>query len=366
MKPPQPTLSGRLGLDADAIIRVPYLNEEDVADMVTAAGGDPHKWARSIHVFAGGHPQLVDARVAGLEQRGWNEKEILASIVPFKGSTNDMEEERKAVRSRLLQELPPNATEVLLRLSLLHGNFDRAMALVVADAPDAVPRAGLEFDFLVGPWIEQVGPDRYRLSPLLKDSATAGLSPALQQSIKSNVMKYLIKQRPFPADQLLQVFLIAFEQHDREGLTWFGHAVLGASSNPKKTQFKRLAQEVSVFALVDWGEGKPLHPRRSPAVHLASFCPAACRSGDRQYEAGKEACGSRIGREQLSRRRAPAISRCHDLHDGNARNRYPDQAKEVAAHAFKLSCDTRDAADLCKPPSHWRPVRRPAADRHAR
>ena len=366
MKPPQPTLSGRLGLDADAIIRVPYLNEEDVADMVTAAGGDPHKWARSIHVFAGGHPQLVDARVAGLEQRGWNEKEILASIVPFKGSTNDMEEERKAVRSRLLQELPPNATEVLLRLSLLHGNFDRAMALVVADAPDAVPRAGLEFDFLVGPWIEQVGPDRYRLSPLLKDSATAGLSPALQQSIKSNVMKYLIKQRPFPADQLLQVFLIAFEQDDREGLTWFGHAVLAASSNPKKTQFKRLAQEVSVFALVDWGEGKPLIPDDAPAVHLASFCAAAGRSGDRQYEAGKEACGSRLGRKQLSRRRAPAISRCHDLHDGNARDRYPDQAKEMAAHAFKPSCDTRDAADLCKPPSHRRPVWRPAADRHAR
>jgi hypothetical protein len=271
VKPPQPTLSGRLGLDGEAIIRVPYLTEEDVADMVKAAGGNPHKWARSIHAFAGGHPQLVDARVAGLEQRGWNEKEILANIVPFKDLPNDVEDERKAVRGRLLEELQPNATELLLRLSLLHGNFDRSMALVAADTPIAVPHGGLVFDFLVGPWIEQVGPDRYRLSPLLKDSGTAGLSLLLQQSIKSNVMKYLIKQRPFPADQLLQVFLIALQQDNREGLTWFGHAVLAASSNPKKTQFKRLAQELSVFALVDWGEGKPLVPDDAALSTLLRF-----------------------------------------------------------------------------------------------
>jgi hypothetical protein len=186
MKPPQPTLSGRLGLNADAIIRVPYLTEEDVTNMVRAAGGHPQKWARSIHAFAHGHPQLVDARVAGLEQRGWNEKEILADIVPLRDAPNDMAEERRAVRSRLLEELQPNAIDLLLRLSLLHGNFDRPMALVAAETPTAVPQAGLVFDFLVGPWIEQLGPERYRLSPLLKESGTVDLALPLQQTIKTN------------------------------------------------------------------------------------------------------------------------------------------------------------------------------------
>jgi hypothetical protein len=134
------------------------------------------------------------------------------------------------------------------------------MALVVADTPAAVAQAGLTFDFLIGPWIEQVGPTRYRLSPLLKDSGTAGLAAALQREIKSNVLHYLMVQRPFPADQMLQVFLIAFQQNDREGLNWFGHAILAASSKPKKSQFRRLAQEVSVFTLVDRGEGVPLVP----------------------------------------------------------------------------------------------------------
>jgi tetratricopeptide (TPR) repeat protein len=271
-KPPHPTLSSRLGLDDDAIIRVPYLTLEDVANMVRGAGGDPQKWARTIYAFAAsGHPQLVDARVAGLEQRGWDEEELLADFVPLTDTPNDMEEERKAVRSRLLGELQPNAIELLLRLSLLQGNFDRPMALVTANTPTAVPQAGLVFDFLVGPWIEQLGPERYRLSPLLKDSGVAGIAPPLQRSIKTSVMNYLIQQRPFPADQLLQVFLIAFQQDDRMGLTWFGHAILSASANPAKSQFKRLAQEVSVFAHVDRGDDKPLIPDDIPLSTLLRF-----------------------------------------------------------------------------------------------
>lgn len=261
MKPPQPTLKGQLGLSDDVVIRVPYLAEQDVVEMVRAAGGDPQKWGRAIHVFAGGgHPQLVDARISGLSQRGWDEKELLADIIPWHGTPDDMEEERRAVRSRLLQELRPDYIGLLLRLSLLYGNFDREIALTAAATPIAVAQAGLIFDFLIGPWIEQVGAERYRLSPLLKDSGAAGLEQSLRRSIKSDVMNYLIRQRPFPADQLLQVFFIALEQDDRIGLTWFGQAVLSASSGPRKSNFKRLAQEISIFALFDRGEGVPLVP----------------------------------------------------------------------------------------------------------
>jgi tetratricopeptide (TPR) repeat protein len=272
MKPPQPTLAARLGIRPQAIIHVPYLTEEDVAQMVRAAGGDPQKWARVIRAFAGGgHPQLVDARVAGLEQRGWDDKELFADIVPLKNTPDDMAEERKAVRNRLLQDLDPGPTDLLLRLSLLTGNFDRPMALVGADTPTAIPHAGLVFDFLVGPWIEQLGPERYRLSPLLKDSGAAGLSQPLQVEIRTRVMHHLIGQNPFPADQLLQVFLIAVQQESRAGLTWFGHAIMAASTKAKKNQFKRLAQEVSPFALFDRGSGNLLVPGDASLSRLLRF-----------------------------------------------------------------------------------------------
>lgn len=255
-----PTLSGRLELNTQSVVQVPYLTEADVAEIVRLGNGNPEKWARVIQAFAGGHPQLVDARVAGLKKRGWNEKEILADFVPLKNVPNDIEEERKAVRSRLLQELECNPRELLLRLSFLYGNFDRPMALVAANTPAPVPQAPLLFDFLVGPWIEQVGPERYRLSPLLKDSGLAGLADSLCDAIKSDILKYLIIQRPFPADQLLQVFVIAFQKNDHVALRWFAGAVFSASSKPEKSQFKRLAQELSVFTLVDRDEGVLLIP----------------------------------------------------------------------------------------------------------
>jgi hypothetical protein len=140
-----------LELNTEAVVQVPYLTEADVAEIVRLGGANQEKWARVIHAFAGGHPLLVDARVAGLKKRGWNEKEILAEFVPLRNVPNDIEEERKALRSRLLQDLEINETELLLRLSLLYGNFDRPMALVVANTPAIIPQAGLVFDFLVGP-----------------------------------------------------------------------------------------------------------------------------------------------------------------------------------------------------------------------
>lgn len=270
-KAPPPTLSSRLDLNSNAVVHVPYLTETDVAEIVRLGGGEPNKWARSILAFAGGHPQLVDARVGGLKRRGWQEKEILADFVPRRNVPNDIEEERKAVRSRLLQELDLNQTELLLRLSLLYRDFDRPMALVAAETHAPLPHAGLVFDFLVGPWIEQVGPERYRLSPLLEDSGVVGLTDSLREEIKSTILKYLIKQRPFPADQLFQVFLIAFQQSNHDGLRWFAGAVLSASSKPEKSQFKRLAQELSAFALLDCGEGAPLFPGDTPLSAMLRF-----------------------------------------------------------------------------------------------
>jgi hypothetical protein len=252
-------LAARLGLKSDDIISVPYLTQSDVAEMVRAAGGAPQKWAGVIHSFAGyGHPQLVDARIAGLEQRGWDENELMADVVPLPDTPDDMAAERRSVRNRLLQELRPDEIEMLLRLSLLSGNFDKSLAVTAASTPKAIAQPGMVFDFLVGPWIEQIIEDRYRLSPLLKDSGTAGLGDAQQRSVRSDVMKSLMGRRPFPADMLLQVFLMAVQLGSRGGLIWFGHAVLQASTKERRSRFKRLAQEISVFTLFDRGEGNLL------------------------------------------------------------------------------------------------------------
>ena len=263
-KRPPPTLAGGLGLSREAVREVPYLTEDDVGEMVHRAGGDSRLWARVVYLFCGGgHPQLVDARIVGLSQRGWPPKEQLADLLPTAG-TGELEDEKRSVRTRLLRELDDSNRELLLRLSLLMGNFDRALMSVVADVAPPVPHAVLRFEALVGPWIEQVGADRFRLSPLLGDSGAASLGEALRNSTKTAVLEDLIARRPFPADQLLQVFVLAFALKHAPALTWFAR-ILAQASTRNAQEFKRLAEEVSVFALADRGPGVPLFAE-SPGV----------------------------------------------------------------------------------------------------
>ena len=271
-KPPPPTLAGGLSLGKNAIRSVPYLTEDDVGQIVSQAGGDRGIWGRIVFLFCGGHPQLVDARVMGLRQRGWPSAE-LADLVPLRKKSADLEEERAAVRARLLRELDVGSRELLLRLSLLINNFDRPTMFAVTSVPPAVAQAGMVFDALVGPWIEQMGPERYRLSPLLQDSGEAGLSETQRSSMRISVVEHLMRRRPFPADQLMQVFIFAFQLKFISALTWFS-GVLVQTATRDKDLFKRLAEEVSIFAMADRGENELLVPdnvQTSTMLRYAQF-----------------------------------------------------------------------------------------------
>ena len=243
---PSPTLRGSLALTPDAIRSAPYLAKEDVASMVVKAGGDASVWADVTHAFCGGHPQLVDARITGLHSRGWPLAERLAELNPEGGQPNDINEERRAVRRRLLHELDSDSTELLLRLSLLTGVFDKDLLQEVAGVSPAVPRAGLLFEAMVGPWIEQPALGLFRLSPLLRDSGQESLDGGLQRRIRMQVLKHLIGRRPFPGEQFFQVLVLAFSLQHPPALIFFARALLTTSQRDKET-FRRLARDVSAF-----------------------------------------------------------------------------------------------------------------------
>lgn len=64
-----------------------------------------------------------------------------------------------------------DAQTLLLRTSLVHGGFDRQLALRIASLNPSVPRGGLVLDQLVGPGIEPYLRGQFRVSPLLEDAA---------------------------------------------------------------------------------------------------------------------------------------------------------------------------------------------------
>lgn len=266
-KPPAPTLKSNIDIKSGSVKVVPYFTEQDVAEVIVRAGGDAARWARLILISTGGHPQLVDARIMGLRQRGWPKDELWVDILPTGRHEGDVEQERQVVRGRLLHEMDEASRDVLFRLSLLTSNFDRALALVAASAPPAVAQAGLLFDTLVGPWIEQVGSVRFRLSQLLRDSGQAALGQELAHGVRAAVLDHLLGQRPFPADQLGQVFILAFTLRHVRGLAWFSHALISKAYSDKEL-FRRLAEQVSVFARADRGASEPLFPED---LHISSM-----------------------------------------------------------------------------------------------
>jgi Cdc6-like AAA superfamily ATPase len=181
-----------LGLKFDCSHECLYFTPEEVEQLVIIHGGDPAVWGKLAHITgAFGHPQLVHAFIAGMAAREWPKSELL-QLLTAGLSSGDIEAERNSARRKIVDALPEQTRDLLYRLSLLIGNFNRNMALTVAEIPPPRSIPGESFDALIGPWVETVGRDQYRISPLAAQFGKGMLSPSLQISIHSGIAKHLI------------------------------------------------------------------------------------------------------------------------------------------------------------------------------
>lgn len=175
LAPPPAQLLPKLWLDERSEFQVPYFDEAEVAEMVRNHGLNEDQliavWARTIWLTTSGHPQLVHARVRNLAARGWPVPSMDDIVRP-----DDVERVRREARQRLVNEFPSEgARNLAYRLSLVIGAFSRETALAIGSAPPPVPLPGEVFDSLVGPWIERIGQNKFKISPLLSGAANSVL-----------------------------------------------------------------------------------------------------------------------------------------------------------------------------------------------
>ena len=163
---PEPTTLAKLSLTPRCIVTCGHLSEAEVDALVERHGGAPDRWRHVAYLAGGmGHPQLTHAFVLGMAARGWPAESIQGTV--NEGFTSpDLKATRDAARRTLVSALPADARSLLYRLSLAVGRFDRSLALAVAALEPALARAGEQLDLLIGPWIENVGRDSLRVSPL--------------------------------------------------------------------------------------------------------------------------------------------------------------------------------------------------------
>ena len=163
-RPSQASLQ-QMGLSAESVVPCGYFSLEESELLVQKYDGDADRWGSVAHsAGSNGHPQLVHAIVHDMAMRGWPQVSTeapheTASAAP---SVEAVWEDAR----RTIVNLPRGARTLLYRLSLGLVHFSRNTALTIGSLPPELSQAGESFDELVGPWIERMGTDSFRVSPL--------------------------------------------------------------------------------------------------------------------------------------------------------------------------------------------------------
>ena len=185
----------KLWLQEDCNQEIPYLDQEDIKDLMVKHGAsNPEQidqWSRVILVTSGGHPQLAHASVRNLQTKNWP---AVQSSSVFE--TVDLQQVRDLFRRRLKDEMPSErARSLAYRLSLIIGQFSRSIALALAELTPPITLPGEAFDALIGPWIEKVAHDMYRVSPLLQNAGDRVLSTIETHAVHETVALNIAQKR---------------------------------------------------------------------------------------------------------------------------------------------------------------------------
>lgn len=180
---PSNAVADRLGMQLLPVMPVEKLTFEEVRDLVRAAGGSSERAALLAFWHGGqGHPQLVRALISIARRVGWSALESTQEPV-VESIQADIRSEQRQLRQSLIDRFDRDTRTLLYRISLLIGRFDRYLALKVGEVMPAIDLAGESLDQLIGPWIDEVGKGRLRVSPLVDRAGEEILSSQEQVAV---------------------------------------------------------------------------------------------------------------------------------------------------------------------------------------
>lgn len=164
-------LSRGLCLEGKSIQITPPFDQAEIEEYLAQIGcpqdGRGGNLAKILLLQTNGHTQLIHARTIYLIENNWPE----IKLEDLYKTPSDIMREREQAR-QLLVDRTENQRTLLYRLSVISGFFRRDQAIVIGDEIEpSIIHSGDVFDALIGPWLERVDDNYYRLSPLLLDAA---------------------------------------------------------------------------------------------------------------------------------------------------------------------------------------------------
>ena len=276
--PPAATLVD-VGLTQECVVECTYLSKNETRKLVQGHGGDPRVWGNIAYIAGGnGHAQLVHAFVLGRAASGWpieNWEDLLRDVL----SNSDVDGARFAARRYLISALPDDARQLLYRLSLVVGHFSRSLALSIGDVGPSLPNVGECIDQLVGPWIETLGNDSFRVSPLAANFGRDNLALDHQRRIHSAIAAQMLGGRRIDASDIDLVVVHGLIGKSARSLAVAAHCVLTADHG----DLEQYADYLPVFRLLRTDQ--PIFPEDraiSAVLRIAQFrLISACEHRDK-------------------------------------------------------------------------------------
>lgn len=266
-KPISGRSSSELMIEQDTNVAAQRFTEDEVKILVKDAGGPEEIWGGWVFYNASfGHPQLVMATIRGLQARRWsvqgfNRVEMLSM------SRADIESEQERVRKILVNTLPEPTKHLLYRLSLVHGQFDRPLALVSGEVEPKICLPGEQLDKLIGPWIDQVSRKEFRVSPLVLNAGEKVLPKQEVKEVHRIVAEELISGDLVPS-KINSALLHGIAGESIYTLLVIAHGILAAASETLRES------GWSLFAITQLSTSKPIYkpdPSISSLLRLAQL-----------------------------------------------------------------------------------------------
>ncbi|MPZ09237.1 MAG: hypothetical protein GEU89_03375 [Kiloniellaceae bacterium] len=227
-RPPSSKALSAIGLDHRCVVDCPYFTEEEAHALVSIYGGDPNKWGRLAYLAgACGHPQLTHAFASGMAARGWPDEKI-GDVIGRGITSDDIDTARDEARRDLIAALPDETRTLLYRLSIAIGRFNRSLAIVIGALSPQLSRPGESLDQLVGPWIEAIGRDLYRVSPLASGCGREVLVADEQTRIHEQIALQMLRKSGIDAVDIDAILMHAIAGKSPYCLTMVAQAVLTA------------------------------------------------------------------------------------------------------------------------------------------
>ncbi len=246
--------SRRLDMSRPVIIHVPDFTISEIEQFAQQLGcstDDAEDWAKVTQAQTGGHPGLVHALFAQLQQEDWK-RDLIDSILQ---PPQELVDEREQAR-QLLIDLPEDQRELLCRLSLMSTKFRKDYVLNIGEIPEPIPHPGDIFDQLVGPWIDQVDETYYTISPLLADSAKQIWSEDKINQLHAQVANAILKAKDLTTIEARAVFLHSMFGQNKEGMITVIHGLITAAGD----DWEQLSKEFSWLTHVKTSPPKELFP----------------------------------------------------------------------------------------------------------